>query len=111
MKLKSLKLNTNLQIQSNNMQYLAANLVLGALLRWKNITLSVTRFLPLKCGFWLITVFAQKYQPFWLSVSVLDLNQNSGFGHTLGLCQYSTLEVVQKCMYAHTYAMHISTPS
>ena len=29
------------------------------------------------------TVLAEKYQPIWVSVLVLDLNQNSGFGHTL----------------------------
>ena len=27
-----------------------------------------------------------KYQPILVSVSVLDLNQNSGFGHTLVVC-------------------------
>ena len=30
-----------------------------------------------------VTVSAQKYRPFWVSVLVLDLNQNSGFVHTL----------------------------
>ena len=42
---------------------------------------------------------------------ILDLNQNGGLGHTLFFCQYSTLAMVQKYMYAHTYAMHISMPS
>ena len=28
----------------------------------------------------------RKYRPIWVSVSVLDLNQNSGFGRTLGHC-------------------------
>ena len=44
----------------------------------KGPLLSVTRFFP----FWNL-VLAQKYQPFWVSVSVLDLNQTSGFGCAL----------------------------
>ena len=32
---------------------------------------------------WLVTVSARKYQPFWVSVSISDLNQNSGFSLTL----------------------------
>ena len=32
--------------------------------------------------FWLVTVSAQNYQPF--RVSVLELNQNCAFGRTLG---------------------------
>ena len=41
----------------------------------------VNYILPLKCGFGY--GIGQKYQPVWVSVSVLDLNQNSGFSRTL----------------------------
>ena len=34
---------------------------------------------PSRCGF----IIGQKYHPIWVSVSVLDLKDNSGFGHTL----------------------------
>ena len=41
---------------------------------------------PLKCGFGIGFGIGygigRKYQPIWVSVSELDLNQNSGFGHT-----------------------------
>jgi hypothetical protein len=37
----------------------------------------------LKCGFSDGYGIGRKYWPIWVSVSVLDLNQNSGFGHTL----------------------------
>jgi hypothetical protein len=37
--------------------------------------------LPLKCGFGIGYGISRKYQPICVSVSVLDLNQNSGFGH------------------------------
>ena len=33
----------------------------------------------------------QKYQPIWVSVSVSDLNQNSGFGRTLLVVEYMEL--------------------
>ena len=31
-----------------------------------------------------LELVGQKYQPIWVSVSVSDLNQNSGFSRTLG---------------------------
>ena len=37
----------------------------------------------LKCGFGIGYGIGWKYQPIWVSVLVLDLNQNSGFGRTL----------------------------
>ena len=36
--------------------------------------------LPLKCGFGIGYSISQKYRSIWVSVSLLDLNQNSGFG-------------------------------
>ena len=36
---------------------------------------------PLKCGYGI----GRKYQPIWVSVSVLGRNQNSAFGRTLAL--------------------------
>ena len=39
--------------------------------------------LPLKCGFSIGYGIGRKYLPNWVSVSVLDRNQNSGFGRTL----------------------------
>ena len=39
---------------------------------------------PLKCGFGIGYGIGRKYQPIQVSVSVSDLNQNSGFGRTLG---------------------------
>ena len=36
----------------------------------------------LKCGFGIGYGIGRKYRPIW--VSVLDLNQSSGIGHTLG---------------------------
>ena len=42
-----------------------------------------SRSLPLKCGFSISYGIDQKYRPIWVSVSVLDLNKNSGFGPTL----------------------------
>ena len=41
------------------------------------------QILFLKCGFSISYGIGQKYQPILVSVSVLDLNQNSGFGRTL----------------------------
>ena len=38
---------------------------------------------PFEMWFRLVTVQAQNYQLFLVSVSVLDVNQNSGFGGTL----------------------------
>ena len=38
---------------------------------------------PLKCGFGIGYGIGRKYQPIWVSVSVSDGNQNSGFGRTL----------------------------
>ena len=35
------------------------------------------------CGFGIGYGIGRKYQPIWVLVSVLDLNQNSGFGRTL----------------------------
>ena len=38
----------------------------------------------MKCGFGIgYGIGRNKYQPTWVSVSVLDRNQNSGFGRTL----------------------------
>ena len=39
--------------------------------------------LPLKCGFGIGYGIGRKYRPIWVSVSVSDLDQNSGFGRTL----------------------------
>ena len=69
--LKSLKLNTNLQIYKKkykNISYLAASLILGPFIKY---TANV-----LQC-----TVSAWKYWPLWWSVLILD--QKSGFGRTL----------------------------
>ena len=50
--LNSLKLKIDISKYSKNLSYLAANLILGALLRWEKYPIiSVTRFLPLKCDF------------------------------------------------------------
>ena len=38
---------------------------------------------PLKCGFGIGYGIGRNYQPIWVSVSVSDRNQNSGFGRTL----------------------------
>ena len=38
---------------------------------------------PLKCGFGIGYGIGRKYRPIWVSVWVLDLNQNSGFGRIL----------------------------
>ena len=38
---------------------------------------------PVRCGFGIGYGIGRKYQPVWVSVSVLDLNQNSGFDCTL----------------------------
>ena len=62
------------------------NLVLGALLWWKKyLMLLVTRFSLENVVSVSATVSAEKYLPIWVSVSVSDLNQNSGFGCTLSL--------------------------
>ena len=37
----------------------------------------------MKCGFDIGYGILRKYQPIWVSVLVLDRNQNSGFGRTL----------------------------
>ena len=39
--------------------------------------------LPLKCSFSIGYSIGRKYLPIWISVSVLDLNQSKGFGHTV----------------------------
>ena len=39
--------------------------------------------LPLKCGFGIGYGIGRNYRTIWVSVSVSDLNQNSGFGRTL----------------------------
>ena len=67
-------------------------LILMALLWWKRIphTISNSRF-----SLWnvvLLSVMLQhrpKVSPIWVSVSVLDLNQNSGFGRTLKTHHFS----------------------
>ena len=41
------------------------------------------KILPLNYGFGIDYGIGQKYLPIWVSVSVSDLNQNSGFGRTL----------------------------
>ena len=41
------------------------------------------KIFPLKCGFDIGYGIGRKYRPIWVSVSVSDLNQNSGFGRTL----------------------------
>ena len=48
------------------------------------------QILPLKCGFGIGYGIGRKYNPIWVSVSVSDLNQNSGFGRTL-ICTESVL--------------------
>ena len=58
-----------------------ANLVLGALLWWKKYPVLLVT--TLKCGFGICYGIGRKYWPIWVSVLVLDLNQNSGFGRTL----------------------------
>ena len=40
---------------------------------------------PLNCGFTIGYGIGQKYRLIWVSVLVLDLNQNNGFGGTLVL--------------------------
>ena len=37
----------------------------------------------MKCGFSIGYGIGRKYQPMWVSISVSDQNQNSGFGLTL----------------------------
>ena len=41
------------------------------------------KIFPLKCSFVISYGVGRNYRPIWVSVSVLDLNQNSGFGRTL----------------------------
>ena len=43
------------------------------------------QILPLKCSFSIGYGIGRKYLPTWVSVLVLDRNQNSGFGCTLQL--------------------------
>ena len=66
---------------------MAANLVLGALYDGKIPHTIANWIFPLKCGFGISFGIgygiSRKYQPIWVSVSVSDLNQNSGFGRTL----------------------------
>ena len=50
----------------------------------KNPILLATKFFSLKCGFGIGYGIGQKYWPIWVAVSVSDLNQNIGFGRTLG---------------------------
>ena len=52
----------------------------GPFMMEKTLMLSVTR---LKFSFGIDYGIGQKYLPIWVSVSVSDLNQNSGFGRTL----------------------------
>ena len=70
---------------------------------------------PLKCGFGIGYGIGRNYQPIWVSVSVSDRNQNSGFGRTL--CQlhpvhqkkqntlmnaqfYSAWHMLHECMFS-----------
>ena len=43
------------------------------------------KIFPLKCSFGIGYGIGRKYRPMWISVSVSDLNQNSGFSRTLFL--------------------------
>ena len=43
---------------------------------------------PLKSGYGIGYSIARKYRPIWVSVSVSDLNQNSGFRRTLNETKY-----------------------
>ena len=88
---KSLKLNifrNNLKIFDMN-TYVAANLVLGTLLWWKKwapkkIPRTIgNQIFSLICGFVIGYSMGWKYWPIWVTVSVSNLNQNSGLGHTL----------------------------
>ena len=45
--------------------------------------LSVTRFSLFKCSFGIGYGIGRKYLPIWVSVSVSDRNQDSGFGRKL----------------------------
>ena len=49
---------------------------------------------PLKYGFGIGYGIGQKYQPIWVWISVLDLNQNSSFGRTLHSCNNAYSEMV-----------------
>jgi hypothetical protein len=51
---------------------------------------------PLKCGFGIGYGIGRKHQQIWISVSVLDLNQSSGFGRTL-IAQLVFVEPNQHC--------------
>ena len=56
----------------------------------KNYLIGIQIF-SLKCGFGIGYGIGRKYWPIWVSVSVSDLNQNSGVGRTLDcLVPYST---------------------
>ena len=46
---------------------------------------------PLKCGFGIGYGIGRNYQPIWVSVSVLDRNQNSGYGCTLTMFLKKTI--------------------
>ena len=52
--------------------------------------------LPLRCGLGICYSIGRKYRPMWVSVTVLDLNQNSGFGRTLEATASSHRHVISK---------------
>ena len=49
------------------------------------------QILPLKCSLGIGYGIGRKYLPIWVLVSVLDLNQNSVFGRTLGKSKFGYL--------------------
>ena len=63
----------------------------------KKIPPSISNYiLYLKCGFGI----GQKYRPIWVTVS--DLNQNRGFGHTLSMSQKGVRVFCKLCeQYFH----------
>ena len=71
-------------------------MVLGACFKMeKKIPRTIgNQILPLKYGFGIGYGIGQKYQPIWVWISVLDLNQNSSFGRTLHSCNNASSEMV-----------------
>ena len=79
-----MKINSDPQQWPVNIEKLAANLVLRALLWLKKTHTIGNKILPLKCGYGIGYGISRKYQPIWILVSVWDLNRNSGFSRTPG---------------------------
>ena len=68
----------------------------------------VTYILPLKYGFGIGYGIGQKYPPIWVSVSVSDLNQNSGFGPTLFKPVRQTRQQILKAYCPNIYIVGLA---